>query len=159
MLSELTPKQAVFLRGLMEGKGQTDAYQAAYGGERASCESGASRLLRNDKFRAVHERAMAEAFGGLIDGFKRLSPAILRWIERTIHESDNEAVVARVIDSVLDRIGVVKTQRQELTGKGGGPIEHEQDDWRARLLARFAGQLDDEDTDAAPTAARDASAE
>ena len=145
MLSELAPKQAAFLRGLMEGKGQTDAYQAAYGGERASCESGASRLLRNDKFRAVHEQAIAEAFGGLIDGLKELSPVILRRIRGILHESDNEAVVVRLIDSVLDRIGVVRGQRHELTGRAGGPMEHGYSEPARKILDQIRKDIEEEE--------------
>jgi len=115
LLADLNPKQAAFLRGLMAGKSQTDAYVEAYGCSRDSARSSACDLLANRNFRPVYVRAMLESFDGLIDGFKRMSPVILRRVGEIL-ESENEAVAARVIDSILDRIGIIKTTHQEVSG-------------------------------------------
>ena len=116
MISDLDADQAAFLRGLVEGKNQTDAYQEVYGSERRSAESSASRLISNDKFHPVYVMAMLESVAGLLDGFRGLSPIILRRVGEIL-ESENEAVVARVIDSLLDRIGIIK--RSQLDVEGG----------------------------------------
>ena len=115
MLSDLEADQASFLRGLMEGKSQTQAYQDAYHCERDSAAASAWRLLRNEKFRPVYVRAMLESFDGLIEGFKAMSPAILRRVGEIL-ESENEAVAARVIDSILDRIGIIKSAHLDVKG-------------------------------------------
>ena len=115
MISDLEPKQAAFLRELIAGKGQTDAYEDVYQCDRKTAESSASRLIRNERFRPVYVRAMLESFDGLIDGFKKMSPVILRRVGEIL-ESENEAVVARVIDSILDRIGIIKSAHHEVSG-------------------------------------------
>ena len=135
LLSDLDPKQAMFLRGLMSGKTQRDAYQEAYGCGRESAESSASRLLRNDRFRPVYEKAMAECFDGLIDGLKEMSPIVLRRI-REILVGENEAVVVRLIDSILDRTGVVRTERREHS------IE-DKESVQTRLLASLEAEVPD----------------
>ena len=127
MIAELEPKRARFLRGLMEGKSQTAAYQDAYGCQRDSARANAVRVMANDSFRTVYQRAVAECFDGLIDGLKEMSPIVLRRI-REILVGENEAVVVRLIDSILDRLGVVRTERREYSVESA-------DQFRARILA------------------------
>ena len=115
MIGGLEADQAAFLYGLMEGKSQTDAYVDVYGCERESAAANASRLIGNDKFHPVYVKAMLESFGGLIDGFKSMSPVILRRVGEIL-QSENEAVAARVIDSILDRIGIVKSAKLDVEG-------------------------------------------
>jgi len=115
MITNLDADQASFLRGLMVGKSQTDAYLDAYECERKSANANASRLIANDSFHKVYVRAMLDSFEGLIDGFKRMSPVILRRVGEIL-ESENEAVAARVIDSILDRIGIVKSTKLDVEG-------------------------------------------
>ena len=115
MIATLDADQAAFLRGLMEGKNQTDAYLDAYSCTRRSANGNASRLIANDSFHPVYVKAMLESFGGLIEGFKNMSPVILRRVGEIL-ESENEAVVARVIDSILDRIGIIKSAKLDVEG-------------------------------------------
>lgn len=115
LLTELKPKQQAFLRGLMEGKSQTDAYVDAYGCTRESAKTSASALKTNPNFHPVYVRAMMDAFDGLVPGLKALSPIVLRRVGELL-ESENEAVASKVIDSILDRIGIIKTTHQEVSG-------------------------------------------
>ena len=115
MITNLDADQAAFLRGLIEGKSQTDAYQDVYGCERESARANASRLIANANFHPIYVRAMLDSFEGLIDGFKRMSPVILRRVGEIL-ESENEAVAARVIDSILDRIGIIKSAKLDVEG-------------------------------------------
>jgi len=141
MVASLESKQAAFLRGLMEGKSKTAAYQEAYSCTRESARKNAHRVTANDGFRRVYERATAEAFGGLVDGLKELSPVILRRIRGILHESENEAVVVRLIDSVLDRLGVVRTERHEVTAP------HQYSEPARKILAQIRKDIE-EDEDA-----------
>ena len=115
MITNLDADQAAFLRGLIEGKSQTDAYQEAFGCARESAKTSASRLITNANFHPVYVRAMLDSFEGLIDGFKRMSPVILRRVGEIL-ESENETVAARVIDSILDRIGIIKSTKLDVEG-------------------------------------------
>ena len=115
MIASLGAEQSAFLRGLMVGKSQTDAYQEAYGCERASARANACRVIASDSFHPVYVRAMLESFDGLIEGFKAMSPVILRRVGEIL-ESENEAVAARVIDSILDRIGIIKSAHLDVEG-------------------------------------------
>jgi len=145
MVAALPPKQAAFLRGLMEGKSKTDAYQTAFGCSRDSARAHGPRMVANGSFREVYERATAEAFGALIDGLKELAPVILRRLREILYESDNEAVVARVIDSVLDRLGIVRGARYEQVTTDRYQAAEA---LRAKLLADLERQMDEEGDDA-----------
>jgi len=136
MIADMKPEWQAFLRGLLDGEAQTDAYQAAYGCERKSAESSASDLVRNPKFRAVYTRAVSEAFP-IIDGLKALTPRALRQIARLL-ESENESIVLRVIENLLDRTGVAKTEKHEHS------IETKQD-IRSKLLADLQRGMEKED--------------
>ena len=75
----------------------------------------------------------------------RLMPKAIKEIGRILDDEEaSDSNKLRAIQDLLDRVGPIQKQRQELTGEGGGPVEKKVTEEDAKELEEYADVFEDE---------------
>lgn len=118
----LNPRQSKFVELYLAGHTATEAYiKAGYKARGSSAEVGAAQLLRNTKVKQVVEAAQRKASKARDMSAEWFAARVKVEAEREGEGSSHAARVAAL--KLAGQFLGVLSEKHELTGKDGGPIE------------------------------------